>query len=493
MRPFLLPTVLSFLLFNPSVTWVEATTSKYVQAPAADGTTRFLIQQARGIGNGNGDRGGQDNDVLENNDVANNGDDEEEDNVKSDGEDGKSPITSPLSDNDDEDTTTAKPGIGAGDDIDRGTGNNDDADYGNTTVIFVDDTDDDNSDGDNDATEDKKGGLSVPEFFQPVPPPLLTSAPMKTFSPTQNTSNVSSLTPSTPTSTYTASPVDVSSDAPGLTPPPMLATGAEPSPSIAPTAFSTVPVPAPTTTISTPTKTSTIAQPFATARFLQPFSVQVAVMSNETMATEQIQGALKLSLEQLLESKLILVFGGLTGIVLDYVAPQARSNGSELYSYTGKGFFDSSSETAPSHAAFQATQMKVLSQFLIELKELLKAKGVDINAFVVYFGDEGKQDEGTNDKSGDSLGKQIIVGDNDDYFKDDDDENREMAFLRAQNSRSEFSSVYIVVASTMTVALTFIGLGIKQIIGRKEPEASTNAARKARKNVMLVGSDNLPV
>lgn len=221
-------------------------------------------------------------------------------------------------------------------------------------------------------------------------------------------------------------------------------------------------------------------------------------MANETASDEEIQTALQLSLEQLLNSKLVLVFSDLSGIDLDNVATQqgqqGRSDGSGLYAYTGRGFFNSTAVTAPSHVAFQAAQMKVLSDFFAELMDLLRSNGIDVDNLVVQFASDVKQDEATGDKSsvGDEPG--VIVELDEDYNQDDDDDSdndRESIALGTDDTRSGSSSVYIMIAATMTVAVGLIVLGVKRGFGRNEPEESATSIPTTRQNVQVV--DDSPV
>lgn len=210
----------------------------------------------------------------------------------------------------------------------------------------------------------------------------------------------------------------------------------------------------------------------------------------ETDTGGEIRAAVKLSLEQLLEAKLGLVFSDLTDISLEYFAPQSRSAGSELYSFTGKGFFDSSPVTAPSHAAFQAAQMKVLFEFLFELEEMMKGNGIDVGTVVVQVSSDMKQDEDISDKSS-GEGQQDVTF----AFDDDDDgvDDREPIVLGVQDEPSGSSNVYIAIASTLTVSAGLIVLGVKRGFGRPESEPDTPPRRQPRENVMVVDVDESQV
>jgi hypothetical protein len=207
----------------------------------------------------------------------------------------------------------------------------------------------------------------------------------------------------------------------------------------------------------------------------------------ETATDEEIRVAVKLSLEQLLETKLGLVFSDLTDIVLNYYTPHSRSVGSELYSFTGKGFFDSTPVTAPSHAALQAAQMKVLFEFLFELEEMMKGNGIEVDTVVVQVSSDGKQDEENSDKSSGEGQQDVSFTFDDD---DDEDEDEETILLGVQDGPSTSSSVYIAIASALTVSVGLIVLGLKRGFGRKEPES---VCTPPRENVMVVNADESPV
>lgn len=219
--------------------------------------------------------------------------------------------------------------------------------------------------------------------------------------------------------------------------------------------------------------------------------MRLSVKDGETATDEEIQVAVKLSLAQLLETKLGLVFSDLSGIFLDYVATQSRSVGSEVFSFTGKGFFDSTPVTAPSHAALQAAQMKVLFEFLFELEEMLKDNGIAVDTVVVQVSSDTQQDAGISDKSSGEGQQEITFLDD-----DDDDENNERGtiLLGVQDEPSGSSSVYIVIATTLTVSVGLIVLGVKRGFGStKEPEPVSNPRRHPRENVMVVDAEESPV
>jgi hypothetical protein len=208
-------------------------------------------------------------------------------------------------------------------------------------------------------------------------------------------------------------------------------------------------------------------------RYLQPFHIQLVQEEDRRFEREKVKIALKMSLEFLLEKKLLefLDMAALQEIALQEIvmAAAARTSEEDLFSFSGQAVFvetEDAETKVPSHVEIQKAQLQILSGLLYELKDLLKENGIYANTIFIYFGGDSTTEDG--DKEGETKNSHES-----DVVEVTNTETEENSTGVIQNEEVTSPRVYVAVGSTLMISLGIL-LAVKRRRRTSTQEARSN-------------------